>query len=180
MTEIEPMYYMGNSNMGHIFSGSKTDNCKIPLYTKEQLQQRVKMTKRQYDRLMWDKENNTLSICLEYFYEHNGKYRFGKPVENLMGDLTQEDIARAWVYPDCIEIIADKKWFVRSKEADEDGDWLFLSNISKDKFNDRYCYSRDKKGVLSINSHAFDTKEEAEEWTNPLTEAVLLPVEGEK
>mgnify|MGYP004701733865 CR=1 FL=1 len=40
------------------------------------------------------------------------------------------------------------------------------------------------EGVLTYNNnkeHAtkFDTKEEAELWTNPLTEAVYLPVEGE-
>lgn len=71
-----------------------------------------------------------------------------------------------------IEIVPDMKWFVRSKKPEtEDGDdyYLFLNGYnlnSLDYFE--FDYAR-----------AFDTKEEAEKWKNPLTKVVLLPVEGD-
>ncbi|WP_223335530.1 hypothetical protein [Leuconostoc mesenteroides] len=69
-----------------------------------------------------------------------------------------------------IEIVPNKKWFVRSKEPeDEDEYYLFLSGSDLDDLDYlAFDYAR-----------AFDTKEEAELWTNPLTEAVQLPVEEE-
>lgn len=69
-----------------------------------------------------------------------------------------------------IEIIPDMKWFVRSKEPeDKDEYYLFLSGSNLDDLD-----------YLTFDyAMAFDTKEEAELWKNPLTEAVRLPVEGE-
>ena len=67
------------------------------------------------------------------------------------------------------EQLHSMKWFVRSKERDDEGDYLFLSGYNLDDLDYfGFDYAR-----------AFDTKEEAEQWTNPLTEAVQLPVEGE-
>ncbi|KAA8371914.1 hypothetical protein [Leuconostoc carnosum] len=66
------------------------------------------------------------------------------------------------------------KWFVRSKERDNDGDYAFLTGIVNT--ND-WIYSKQHDDVIGI--YPFDTKEEAELWTNPLTEAVQLPVEDE-
>ncbi len=144
-----------------------------PLYTSEDLQLRVKMIKKQYDRLMWDKQNTDLSTCLSYFLEHDGVNNFGLSSDNLMGLLKQEDIARAWLNPDeTIEIIPNMKWFVRSKEPEtEDGDehYLFMSGSNLD----------DLDYLVFDYARAFDTKEEAEKWKNPLTEAVQLPVEDE-
>lgn len=194
MTEIEPVGYamkVDGKFKGLFEEGSKL---LVPLYTKEQLQPRVKMNKAEFDE--WkelDFENNIfgfLSQLLDDVTEPNypnlTNRIYGSNGDGLEDNSRQLELCELWANynpynpEETIEVLPEKKWFVRSKEADEDGDWLFLSNISKDKFNDRYCYSRDKKGVLSINSHAFDTKEEAEEWTNPLCEAVLLPVEEEK
>ena len=70
-----------------------------------------------------------------------------------------------------IEIIPDMKWFVRSNEPegeDEDEDYIFLSGSNLD----------DLDYLVFDYARAFDTKEEAEKWTNPLTEAVQLPVEA--
>ncbi|WP_273947616.1 hypothetical protein [Leuconostoc mesenteroides] len=63
------------------------------------------------------------------------------------------------------------KWFVRSKRASSFGNYIYLKKIESD----------DKVTAFNLKSVAeqFDTKEEAEKWTNPLTEAVQLPVEGE-
>ncbi|WP_273722787.1 hypothetical protein [Leuconostoc mesenteroides] len=70
-----------------------------------------------------------------------------------------------------IEIVPDVKWFVRSKRASSFGNYIYLKKIESD----------DKVTAFNLKSVAeqFDTKEEAEKWTNPLTEAVQLPVEGE-
>lgn len=140
------------------------------LYTAEQLHPRVKMTKKQYDRLMWDKSHTDLSTCLEYFLNSDGNNHFGLPSENLRGDLTQEDIARAWLNPEeTIEIVPDMKWFVRSKERNlEKNYYYFVGKIPTDYWP-RYGYKMAAK--------QFDNKEEAEKWTNPYTEAVYLPVE---
>lgn len=67
-----------------------------------------------------------------------------------------------------IEVESNMKWFVRRILPNAGGNMLYYTD----------------EGVLTYNNnkeHAtkFDTKEEAEKWTNPLTEAVQLPVEGE-
>ncbi|MBZ1515817.1 hypothetical protein J3326_01270 [Leuconostoc mesenteroides] len=70
------------------------------------------------------------------------------------------------------------KWFVRSKKRDDEGDFEFISGIETP---DAWGYSKHHNGVNDPRAcaYAFDTKEEAELWTNPLTEAVQLPVEDE-
>ncbi|WP_273712009.1 hypothetical protein [Leuconostoc mesenteroides] len=144
-----------------------------PLYTSEQLYPRVKMTQKQYDRLMWEKSHTNLLACIDYFFEQDDNYKFGLSSENLRGDLTQTDIARAWLHPEeTIEIVPDMKWFVRSKKPegeDDDEYYLFLSGSNLD----------DLDYLVFDYAKTFDTKEQAELWTNPLTEAVKLPVEGE-
>ena len=118
---------------------------------------------------MWDKSHTNLLACIDYFFEHDDNYKLGLPSENLRGNLTQEDIARAWLNPEeTIEIVPDMKWFVRSKE----------------KNGDKYLYLKKPDGfvtpwytVFKDLARHFDTEEEAELWNNPLTEAVRLPVE---
>lgn len=147
-----------------------------PLYTADQLHPRVKMTKKQYNRLMWDQKNTDLSNCLGYFLEHDGVNKFGLSSDNLMGFLTQEDIARAWLNPEAtIEIVPDMNWFVRSKKAfPKNGKYLYLDSGETDGH-----YAPEYHQLDISYATQFDTKEEAERWTNPLTEAVQLPVEGE-
>ena len=157
------------------FNPSKTSNFEgIPLYASEDLYPRVKMTKKQYNRLMWDKENTDLLNCLGYFL-NSDTHHFGLSSANLRGDLTPEDIARAWLNPDkTIKIVPTMKWFVRSKEPDENGYYRFRSGVKH--FGD-YYYTKDKNE--NEKGYPFDYKEEAELWKNPLTVAVQLPVEGE-
>lgn len=105
-----------------------------PLYTAEQLHQRVKMTQAEFDLLS----------------EHNRGLRAFEQLE------------------ECIEVESNIKWFVRRILPNAGGNMLYCTD----------------EGVLTYNNnkeHAtqFDTKEEAERWVNPLTEAVQLPVEGE-
>lgn len=74
-----------------------------------------------------------------------------------------------------IEVVAIKKWFVRSKKAVGENNfyaWLFNND-----FLDVPAHMiSDEIPPLAMK---FDTKEQAEKWTNPLTEAVQLPVEDE-
>ena len=152
------------------------------LYTAEQLYPRAKMTKKQYDRLMWDKQNTDLSTCISYFLEHDGVNKFGLSSENLMGLLTQEDIAQAWLNPEeTIEIVPDMKWFVRSKEQYQPDMDQGISESGYLYLTQGNIYSIEYYETTSFKDDAqqFDTKEEAEKWLNPLTEAVQLPVEGE-
>lgn len=165
------------------FSPSKSLNFEnIPLYTAEQLQPRVKMTKKQYDRLMWDKIHTDLSTCLEHFLNSDGNNHFGLSSEYVRGDLTQEDIARAWLNPDeMIEIVPDMKWFVRSKEQYQPDMDQGISESGYLYLTQGNIYSIEYYETTSFKDDAqqFDTKEEAELWKNPLTEVVQLPVEGE-
>lgn len=177
----EPVAYL-NKYLDHStnITRYKPENQRLlssdPLYTAEKLHPRVKMTKKQYNRLMWDKENTDLFQCLDYFHEHDGNSKFGALTEDLRGDLAPEDIARAWLDEETIEIVPTMKWFVRSKERDNDGDYAFLTGIVNT--ND-WIYSKQHDDVIGM-LYPFDTKEEAEKWLNPLTEAVQLAVEDER
>lgn len=131
----------------------------IPLYTSEQLQPRVKMTQKQYDIIITCLANN---ISFYTFYGENVLEK------ELFANLTETDVLEAWLNPWSIEIVADMKWFVRSKE----------------KNGDRYLYLKKPDGfvtpwytVFKDLARNFDTEEEAELWNNPQTEAVQLPVE---
>lgn len=106
-----------------------------PLYTADQPQNKIELTKDEFELLS--------KVC-------RGIQPFQKIEQH-------------------IKVLPDKKWFVRSKERDDEGDYLFLSGSNLD----------DLDYLVFDYARAFDTKEEAELWKNPLTEAVQLPVEGE-
>lgn len=152
----------------------------LPLFTADEISdiykqnKRVKMTQKQYDRLMWDKQNTDLSTCISYFLEHDGVNKFGLSSENLMGLLTQEDIARAWLNPEETIEIVHVKWFVRSKELLQNSKYMWLCNAEY-LYVPQCMFTNDDQ----LSAIRFDTKEEAELWKNPLTEVVQLPVEGE-
>ena len=148
------------------------------LYTAEQLHPRVKMTQSEFDdfkQLYSENYFKRAFFVLEKIEkgEFGGLYgKFGAFIKDL------PIFANLWVNYDpehpekTIEIIPEMKWFVRSKEPDgedEDEYYLFLSGSDLDDLEYfGFDYAR-----------AFDTKEEAELWTTPLTEAVQLPVEDE-
>lgn len=154
----------------------------IALYTAEQLRPRVKMTQKQYERLMWEKSHTNLLACIDYFCEHDDNYKFGLSSENLRGNLTQEDIARAWLNPEeTIEIIPTMKWFVRSKEEYQpdmdqgisESGYLYLTQ------GDTYSVEYHEMTSFKDEATQFSTEAEAKLWTTPDTEAVQLPVEDE-
>lgn len=69
---------------------------------------------------------------------------------------------------ECIEVESNMKWFVRRILPNAGGNMLCCTDEGELTYNHNKEYATQ-----------FDTKEEAEKWTNPLTEAVQLPVEGE-
>lgn len=167
----EPVAYKvfdNDSKRGFLRFTPSPFNDNVPLYTKEQLHPRVKMTQAEFETIKIIKQkNNLLSDALNstaFFgdekQQSEQQIEFANIFINLDLDKPEETI----------EIIPDMKWFVRSKEPeDEDEYYLFLSGSNLDDL-DYFGFDY---------AMAFDTKEEAELWTNPLTEAVQLPVEEE-
>lgn len=162
----------------------------IPLYTKQQIQPKVQMTQAEFYE--WEEIYNyliafsvpvheMLDQILENKGEESGGYielakRVYQDDDFMAISKKQSELINLFINysPDnpeeTIEIVPDMKWFVRSKEPeDEDEDYLFLSGSDLDDLEYfGFDYAR-----------AFDTKEEAVLWTNPLTEAVQLAVEEE-
>lgn len=134
-----------------------------PLYTKEQLQPRVEMTKKQHNKF----EN--------YKVDSNSFYHFWQSLlvddVSLFKEISERDLMLAWLDDRAIEIVPEKKWFVQRNDTKDRYRFLSKDIVTSDN---EFNYSS-----LKYSAKQFDTKEEAEEWTNPLTEAVLLPVEGE-
>lgn len=163
-----------------------------PLYTKEQLRKHVEMTHAVYNQFCQARR------------DYSEPYRF---LNDLETDSTREkfDSLFHWIYStehgadlegslafytiwvDCalekydikIDIVPEKKWFVRSKNRDGNERFSYIKSI----FSTQVVYGFSLSEELSEKEdypYQFDTKEQAEEWTNPLTKAVLLPVEGEQ
>lgn len=162
----EPVAYIYNYANGDYALWHKTEQHiekAIPLYTKEQLHPRVKMTKKQHKQF----EN--------YKTNKNDFYDFWQSLlvddVSLFKEISERNLMLAWLDDEVVEIVPDMKWFVRSKRASSFGNYIYLKKIESD----------DKVTAFNLKSVAeqFDTKEEAEKWTNPLTEAVQLPVEEE-
>ncbi|MGO3521732.1 MAG: hypothetical protein ACTING_03840 [Leuconostoc mesenteroides] len=174
----EPVAYMWKTERGTIIGFTPKDNSHsggqlgIPLYTAEQLHPRVKMTQAEFETIKIIKQkNNLLSDALNstaFFGDEKQQSEQQIEFANLFINLDLDNPEET------IEIVPDKKWFVRSKESEING-YGWLSIIDKYQ-TPIYQYSHDKPLSMFVR---FDTKEEAELWTNPLTEAVQLPVEGE-
>lgn len=152
----------------------------IPLYTKEQLQPKVQMTQAEFDEFkkLYGKLGYMIPL---HFLEYLSKKSNGFDLLSeryYRGRKEQVDLLNLWVYfnpeqpENMIDIIPTKKWFVRSKNKAKNGKCLWLID----------AYYLDIPQCMFTNDNQFsamkfDTKEEADEWVNPLTEAVLLPVE---
>lgn len=185
----EPVAYIYNYANGDYALWHKTEQHiekAIPLYTKEQLHPRVKMTQAEFDE--WkDLYNGSLmfseAIKIMDLDEGNNYKNICEKIWVMDGEVSIENEAIfSRLYADfdpdnpeeTIEIVPNMKWFVRSKKSELNG-YGWLSIIDKYQ-TPIYQYSHDKPLSIFVR---FDTKEEAEKWTNPLTEAVQLPVEDE-
>ncbi|MBS0957201.1 hypothetical protein JK162_01630 [Leuconostoc pseudomesenteroides] len=147
-----------------------------PVYTAEQLHPMVKMTQAEFD------EFNSMPVFASVYGAMLALYsgnviRYSVLLKRFSGNDGQIEFANLWFYyhikhkaqGELIDIVPETKWFVRSKEKDIDGDFWYLKKTEQFFFRE----------YVKENSTQFETKEEAEKWTNPLTEAVQLPVEDE-
>ena len=182
----EPVGYIHSMKDGSTLLTTErryTDNIlgSTPLYSKSQLHPRVKMTQSEFDEFKnLISEYGFVLDALQAIY--NGEYKNlysklfnGRTVES---DNEQVKILTNLMFnfdPDnpeeTIEIVPDMKWFVRAKKSIY-GVYKFLDNTTS---VDGHWYNSEKEDDPGL-ALPFDTKEEAEKWTNPLTEAVLLPM----
>lgn len=189
----EPVAYMWKTERGTIIALEPNDNSHsggrlgIPLYTAEDLHPRVKMTQAEFDEF-----KKILSVSISTIYEALDEINSDRgemdEFEQLYNRLftngvneqvkQQNEFATLWANynpdnPDeTIEIVPNMKWFVRTKQKVKD-DVIDYLMISDDVWFGWHPF------VTRDEATAFDTKEEAELWTNPLTEAVQLPAEDE-
>ncbi|WP_188352900.1 hypothetical protein [Leuconostoc pseudomesenteroides] len=160
-----------------------------PLYTAEQLQPRVKMTKTEFDEWKFLYEDTVelsltayrvLNEILNSTHNIGGKYvELSKRVyqcnDSMSVSKNQAELVNLFINysPDnpeeTIEIAPDMKWFVETKNTTSD--YRFL----KIEFENKSVYNKS----LKIYATHFETQSQAESWVNPLTKAVQLPVEGE-
>lgn len=189
MTELKPVALLNKFDEGYttVTQYTVTDEglvSSIPLYTKEQLYPIAEMTQEEFDEFeMARNEYENPSVFLYYLASLDSarkkfKKLFSWVYKNEHGkDLECELLFhKLWVDYElekrggAVKIVPNMKWFVRSKTTN----------------GDKYLYLKDLDGfvtpwytVFEDMAQQFNTKEEAELWTSPLTEAVPLPVEGE-
>lgn len=183
------------------FNPSKTSHFEdIPLYTSEDLHSRVKMTQAEFNEwvelfsIAYQGKLGIITLLELIGDSHSGKNKYVNLAKRIYDDTyfvfvanKQKELVELLTEynPDnpeeTIEIVPTMKWFVRSKEQykpdmdqgiSESG-YLYLMQGNFYKV-DYYLPTPFKD-----DAQQFDTKEEAEKWENPLTEAVLLPVEDE-
>jgi len=174
------------------FNQSENSNFEdIPLYTLEDLHPRVKMTQAEFDEfhsllsLGIDTPYEALSTIIddrgemdEFEHLYNRLFTHDRVEQSK----NQSDFSTLWSgllgrnVKELVEIVPNMKWFVVAKEANKrSGNYNTIFSLDISDTNGIYReVSYDQIGRYA---YQFDTKEEAELWKNPLTEAVLLPVE---
>ena len=155
-----------------------------PLYEEIKLHPRMKMTQAEFDEFESIKGLTTslfTAINLITKTDNYKQLKISSGITNGFNDIDwQNNFAYAFINftyanpEETIEIVQTEKWFVRSKKEDENGSYQFLFFVKK---LNGYLPVEDE--LDNSGMKYFDTKEEAELWVNPLTEAVQLPVEGE-
>ena len=151
-----------------------------PLYASKHLHPRVKMTQAEFDEfeMLYKSIKSSTIIGLLNTIRTNEQKNFGLLKLRLNKSGKDIEIVNLWAEYDpdnpeeTIEIVQTEKWFVRSKKEDENGSYQFLFFVKK---LNGYLPVEDE--LDNSGMKYFDTKEEAELWVNPLTEAVQLPVE---
>lgn len=175
----------------HLRNTLKIDNGLIrklvyiePLYTSDQLHPLVKMTQAEFDEF-----KKLLSVGISTIYEafdvidsdrgemDEFEQLYNRLFTNTVNEQAkkQMEFSKLWdslsnsSAEETIEIVPKTKWFVRvDSQIPLPDEKIYLDN-------ELIVYPHYDSPKSS--AHQFDTKEEAERWTNPLTEAVQLPVE---
>ncbi|MFL2089711.1 hypothetical protein ACEN4H_07405 [Leuconostoc mesenteroides] len=181
----EPVAYMWKTERGTIIGFTPNDNSHsegrlgIPLYAAEDLHPRVKMTQSEFDEFknlfeVVDYASIALATIQHVKDDFNklGERVYSGTVNERIKKENEFNVLWANYNPDTpeetIEIVPDKKWFVVRKLPNTGGNMLKCSDDGLLMYN----------AIKEVATY-FDTKEEAELWKNPLTEVVLLPVEGD-
>jgi len=126
----------------------------------------VNMTKNQLAEMRHFKKN--ISKSFHAFYDN-----YINEGVNPFKDISEEDLMKAWLDDKVVKIIPEKKWFVRSKlYGAYANEYMWLIDYENEYGTPEYY---EKVGIPSY-AKKFDTREEAEKWTVPATEAVLLEV----
>lgn len=160
-----------------------------PLYTKEQLHPRVKMTQKQYKE--WQQAINSIyPVNLYELFnlifnaaEHHGEYAGMRDIFSF--NEGQQKLSKLWADYDpdnpeeTIEIAPDMKWFVRSKKQYQPDMSQGISESGYLYLTQGDIYSVEYHEMTSFKDEAtqFNTEDEAKLWATPDTEAVQLPVE---
>lgn len=129
--------------------------------------------------------DNTALVSSNKLYTAEQLYPRVKMTQAEFDELEKSLINAQFDYSELkktIEIVPDMKWFVRSKEKYQpdmdqgisESGYLYLTQ------GDIYSIEYYETTTFKDDAQQFETKEEAEKWTNPLTEAVQLPVEDER
>jgi len=181
----EPVAYLAKSRKSGAVNATVNewnyhDFENIPLYTKEQLQPKVQVTQAEFNEFKKLKLLNP-TVDLIAILKIVSSFKYTNLQSRLVCSIeSQTEFATLWLrcryerLEEMIAIVPNMKWFVRSKKSDING-YGWLSIIDKYP-TPVYQYSHDKPLSMFVR---FNTKEEAEEWTTPLTEAVLLLVEDQ-
>ncbi|WP_273728975.1 hypothetical protein [Leuconostoc mesenteroides] len=197
----EPVAYLAKSRKSGAVNAtvnqwSYHDFENIPLYTKEQLQPKVQMKQAEFNEFNKLLLSSAVTIyeVIDTIYKDNGKMNeflhLYQRLFNRNDKLELEnqlEFSKLWAnfnidnQEEMIEIVPDMKWFVRSKEEyhpdmdqgiSESG-YLYLTQ------GNIYSIEYYETTTFKDEAQQFETQAEAERWTNPLTEAVQLPVEEE-
>lgn len=174
LDDVTPVGYRFNNFIGdwHISTSKpepEWDYKKVePLYTRDQLMPKVKMTRDQKSLIVDYKNAQSMFVQFVDLIKISGTYK-------IFNNISEEELMLAWISPDDkIEIIKPKKWFVVSREIDEDGYFGLVSKIN----NVVPIYDWSKTfDIINLLGHAFDTEEEANLWATPKMHAVELEVE---
>lgn len=157
-----------------------------PLYTVGGFHQRVAMSQEKFDewqQLYGENEDGEGTVFWALGRVIGNKLIYPNLYKTLVtstkhqDNLLQSIFADLWLNynplrpEDSIDIVPDMKWFVRSKKSVY-GVYEFLDGIAT---VNGHWYNSEKEDDPG-SAIAFDTKEEAEQWVNPLTEVVQLPV----
>ncbi|MFL2050637.1 hypothetical protein [Leuconostoc mesenteroides] len=188
----EPVAYLAKSRKSGAVNAtvkewSYHDFENIPLYTKEQLQPKVQMTQAEFNEFKKLKLLNP-TVDLIAILKIVSSFKYTNLQSRLVCSIeSQTEFATLWLrcryerLEEMIAIVPNMKWFVRSKQQYQpdmdqgisESGYLYLTqgNIYSIEYYEMTPFKDDAK--------YFDTKDQAEEWCDPSTEAVQLPVEGE-
>ena len=140
---------------------------------------KMNISKEVYDALVEWREYMALNQSPDVFVNEYALSNLPKVIDDWWGDF-RVDIKEAnnrliaiirWVNgEDVFEVEKPKKWVVRSKECNEQGNYLYIYLIDRNGVKDVMT------GWTKYIATKFDTKEEAQSWANSHQEVV--EVEG--